>query len=345
MATHDTPTTGAAAGGASQLGRLNDLDEFKVADGYPDPRGWDVKTGDGRKLGTVDDLIVDTQAMRVRYVSVELDRSAGQLARDAATPGDQERHTLLPVGSVELDDQHDDVLVHGYTLEQVTGLPRYAGGAGRTIPRDYESRLVAGHRNRTAGGTATAAGAAVAGAAAAAGAAVKRGAEKVADAVTGDHPHHDYDHDDYNDQRLYARRRQGLTDDERRLVLAREELTVGKRQTSAGEVALRKTVDTERVQERVQLRHDEVSVERHPITDASAVGAGEVQITEDEIRVPIMEEQVVVEKKLVPREEIIVRKRAVVENQTVEADLRRERLDTSGLKGGTEGGPDAADRR
>jgi sporulation protein YlmC with PRC-barrel domain len=181
MASHDTTgsTTGAAGaaqGATSHLGRLNDLSDFKVADGFPDPRGWDVKTTDGQTVGKVGDLIVDTQQMRVRYVDVELERSVGELARDAATPGDQERHTLLPIGSVELDDARDDVRVSGYTLEQIAGLPRYGG---QTISRDYERSLVDRHRTRGVGAT-------VAGAAAAAGAAVSHGAEKVKDAVTGD---------------------------------------------------------------------------------------------------------------------------------------------------------------
>ncbi len=328
MAMHQS--TSGATGAGGHLGRLNDLDEFKVADGYPDPRGWDVKTADGQRVGRVDDLIVDTQAMRVRYVSVEVDRSLGQAARDAVTPGDQGgadgTHTLIPIGSVELDDAHDDVLVSGYTAQHVAGLPRYTGA----ITREYESSVVRGHRGRSAGGV----GGAVAGAAAAAGAAVAHGAEKVTDAVTGGghHDAHDYEHDDYNDQRMFARRRQGLTDEQRRLVLAREELAVGKRQALAGEVELRKTVETERVQEQVQLRHDEVSVERRPITDPSAVRD---EIRAEEIRVPLTREEAVVQKLVVPREEVIVRKNAVVENQTVAADLRSERLvvDDSSVQG------------
>ena len=328
MASHDT-TAGATAGslGAnSHLGRLNDLDEFKVADGYPDIRGWEVRTGDGHKLGKVGDLVVDTQAMRVRYLDVELDRSVSQLARDAATPGDQEGHTLLPIGNVQLDDKNDDVVVNGYTLEQVAGLPRYGG---QTITSDYERTLVDRHRNRTGVG----AGGAVAGV----GAAVAHAAGKVKDAVTGDH--HSYEHDDYDDQRLYApRRQQGLAGSvggnvdvagrqgEQRLTLAEEQLAVGKRETSAGEVELRKTVETERVQEQVQLRHDEVTVERRPVTDASQVSS-QPTIGEDEIRIPVMEEQLVVQKRMVPREEIIVRKNRVVENQTIEDTVRRERVD------------------
>jgi uncharacterized protein (TIGR02271 family) len=121
------------------------------------------------------------------------------------------------------------------------------------------------------------------------------------------------------------------TQGEQRLTLAEEQLRVGKRQTEAGEVALRKTVDTQHVREQVELRHDEVTVERRPVTDPSTV-SGRAELGADEIRVPIMEERVVMQKVLVPREEIIVRKNAVVENQTVEADLRHERLDTTELE-------------
>ena len=48
-------------------------------------------------------------------------------------------------------------------------------------------------------------------------------------------------------------------------------------------------------------------------------------IGEDEIRVPLMREEAVVEKRVVPTEEIVLNKRAVTEEQNVEADLRRER--------------------
>jgi hypothetical protein len=56
-----------------------------------------------------------------------------------------------------------------------------------------------------------------------------------------------------------------------------------------------------------------------------------------------MEEQVVMQKVLVPREEIIVRRSAVVENQTVGADVRRERLvvDNQGVAAGLVHGGEA----
>ena len=36
-----------------RLARLDDLDGYKVADGEPDPRGWDVRAADGRTVGAL----------------------------------------------------------------------------------------------------------------------------------------------------------------------------------------------------------------------------------------------------------------------------------------------------
>jgi uncharacterized protein (TIGR02271 family) len=113
---------------------------------------------------------------------------------------------------------------------------------------------------------------------------------------------------------------------EQRLTLAEERLDVGTRTVPAGDLNLHKRVETERVQEHVELRRDDASVERRTVTDPSSVPVTP-QVTDDEIRIPVLEERLVVTKVLVPREEIIVRKHSVTERQTVEADLRRERLD------------------
>lgn len=118
----------------------------------------------------------------------------------------------------------------------------------------------------------------------------------------------------------------GTTDDAVRLMLAEEALSIGRRQVPAGEVDVRKTVETERVRQTVPVMHEEVTVERRPATGMDAATA-QVEVTEDEIRIPIFAEEVVVEKRVVAREEYIVRRRQVTETQTVEADLRRERLE------------------
>jgi uncharacterized protein (TIGR02271 family) len=43
--------------------------------------------------------------------------------------------------------------------------------------------------------------------------------------------------------------------------------------------------------------------------------------------VPIVEEELVVERRPVVKEEIVIKKKAVRETRTVEADLRKERVD------------------
>lgn len=115
---------------------------------------------------------------------------------------------------------------------------------------------------------------------------------------------------------------------QRRLTLSEEQLAVGKREVQAGEVNLRKTVETQHVQQQVGLSRDEVTIERRPL---SASDAQNVTIGEETIRVPLTREEAIVEKRVVPTEEILVNTREVTENQTVEADLRKERLVTEGL--------------
>ena len=140
---------------------------------------------------------------------------------------------------------------------------------------------------------------------------------------------------DQNDPRLDDRaalirermQAQGITEEEAtRLVLSEEELAVGKRDVAAGEVGVSKRVETERVQENVTLRHDEVEIERRPVTDGYAARGATIGDNE-EIRIPLHAEEAVVEKRVVPTEEIVVRKREVAENEVVEADLRKERAE------------------
>jgi uncharacterized protein (TIGR02271 family) len=114
-------------------------------------------------------------------------------------------------------------------------------------------------------------------------------------------------------------------DADRHLTLSEEELAVDKHRVPAGEVRVWKTVETEHVRENVPVMHEEVVVERHPITNG--MRADSADIGEDEITIPVTEEEVVAEKRAVVKEEIVARKREVEENRTVEADLRQETVD------------------
>jgi photosynthetic reaction center H subunit len=130
------PSARAAAGTVAtdrQVAPLKELKDFQVAKGDPDVRGWNVYSNDGRKIGEVDDLLVDTAAMKVRYLDVDLDRDVR-----GAMGGDLQRdHVLIPIGSAQLEEKDDRVMVDLlHTL--VGGLPAYDHTA---LNREYEADL------------------------------------------------------------------------------------------------------------------------------------------------------------------------------------------------------------
>jgi uncharacterized protein (TIGR02271 family) len=108
-----------------------------------------------------------------------------------------------------------------------------------------------------------------------------------------------------------------------RLTRTEEELRVGTRAVEAGEVVVGKHVETERQQVPVNLKREEMVIERRPVNRE----AGATDIREDQIRVPLMEEEAVVDKRAVVKEELVIGKRVVEEQQTVDAEVRREEFD------------------
>jgi uncharacterized protein (TIGR02271 family) len=112
-------------------------------------------------------------------------------------------------------------------------------------------------------------------------------------------------------------------EDELRVQRSEEELRAGTREREAGAMKVRKRVRTDRERIEVPTKHEEVTVERVPVEGE----ATEAQIGEDEVSVPVTEEEVVVDKRAVAKEEIRVRKDVVEDTEVVEDDVRREEID------------------
>jgi len=112
-------------------------------------------------------------------------------------------------------------------------------------------------------------------------------------------------------------------EDEVRVQRTEEELRVGTRERNAGSIRVRKRVRTDREHIEVPTRHEEISVERVPLSGE----ASEAQIGEDEVVVPVTEEEVVVHKRPVVKEEVRIRKNVVEETEVVEEDVRREEVE------------------
>jgi uncharacterized protein (TIGR02271 family) len=114
-----------------------------------------------------------------------------------------------------------------------------------------------------------------------------------------------------------------------------EELRVGTTEREAGRARLRKYVVTEEVEQTVPVRREEVRVEREPITDANAGDALDgPAISEEEHEVVLHEEEVVVDKRAVPKERVRLDKDTVTEQREVTEGVRKEQvevLDDDGL--------------
>ena len=80
----------------------------------------------------------------------------------------------------------------------------------------------------------------------------------------------------------------------------------------------------------VPTRHEEVTVERVPLSEGTAT---ETQIGDDEVSIPVTEEEVVVEKRPVAKEEVRIRKDVVEDTEVVEEDVRREEIDVDDQTG------------
>lgn len=117
--------------------------------------------------------------------------------------------------------------------------------------------------------------------------------------------------------------------DDKSLTRSEERLNVGTEQVETGRVRLRKYVVTEEQQVTVPVRHEEVRVEREPITR----GESGAEIGEAEQDVVLHAEKPVVRKETVPVERARLRTETVSEEQTVSGKVRKEQFEVTGDEG------------
>lgn len=107
-----------------------------------------------------------------------------------------------------------------------------------------------------------------------------------------------------------------------------ERLKVGTERVETGKVRLVKHVVTEQQQVQVPVTHEEVRLEREPVTDANRKDALRGQdITEAEHEVTLHADKPVVEKETVPVERVRLAKEEVSDTETVSGSVRKEQID------------------
>jgi uncharacterized protein (TIGR02271 family) len=112
-----------------------------------------------------------------------------------------------------------------------------------------------------------------------------------------------------------------------------EQLRVGTESREAGRARLRKHVVTEHQQVTVPVSHEEVTLDREPITEANRGQAYDgPAISEEEHEVVLHAERPVVATEAVAVERVRLGKETVTEQETVRGDVRKEEieLDTDG---------------
>jgi uncharacterized protein (TIGR02271 family) len=243
-----------------------------VTEAY-DWRGRDVVDNDGHKIGSLEEVYLDTDSGRPEWATVK----TGMLGT---------KQSFVPLQGAS--PSGDDVVI-AYDKDQVKDAPSIDPDG--ELSTEDEDRLYA-HYGIANGGSAT-------------------------------------DVDDRTDvgDRTEGHDVSGPTTDDA-MTRSEEELRVGTARRERGRARLRKYVVTEQVQQTVPVQREEVRVEREPITDANVDQAMDgPAISEEEHEVVLHEEEVVTEKRAVPKERVRMTADTVTDEQTVSEDVRKEQIE------------------
>ncbi|MGW7663339.1 DUF2382 domain-containing protein [Streptomyces sp. NPDC054756] len=298
---------------------------------------------DGKKIGEAKHVYVDDATGRPEWMSVKTGMFGSSESfvpiRDATVVED---HTEVPYskgrvkdaprvdvdggGHLSVDEEHRLYEYYGIDWDASwsqanqpgeggwahgggTGAAGAGGAAGAAGAAGTAGTAKAGGTAGTAGtartgGTAGAAGTAKAGGTT--GAAGAAGAPGTADAA--------------------MRARAGRDDDA--MTRSEERLHVGVERRESGRARLRKYVVTEEVEQTVPVRHEEVRVEREPITEANRGAAmSGPDIGEAEHEVVLHEERPVTSTEAVPVERVRLTTEERTEQETVHGTVRKERIE------------------
>ncbi len=108
-----------------------------------------------------------------------------------------------------------------------------------------------------------------------------------------------------------------------RIPISEEQLKVGKREVEQGAATIRKEVRTERMNTPVDLKREELVVER---TDAGGADVPQDAFREGEVRIPLKKEEAVVEKEAKVVGAVKVGKKEETQRQDISDTIRKEEV-------------------
>jgi len=272
--------------------------------------GADVYDAEGTKIGTASEVFLDDQSGTPEWVTVKTGMFGTKETfvpiREADLTGDGLR---VPVSKAQVKDAPKIDTEGHLSPDEEQELYRYYGmsGTGQVSGQtaDYTRTGTAQTTTNTGMGAGM--------------------TDRTGDATAG------YSEaSDTNQHGTRGRDTSGPTTDDA-MTLSEERLNVGTQQVEAGRARLRKYVVTENVTQTVPVSHEEIRVEREPITDANMGDAMDgPAISEEEHEVTLHAERPVVEKEAVPVERVRLGTETVTEQQEVTETVRKEQVDTDG---------------
>lgn len=111
------------------LQRLEDLDGYKVAEGYDNVTGWKVVANNELPIGRVRGLIASKEVERVLYLDIEVEKSM-------RNNNDSHLYILIPIGLARINHDAEIINVDAIDAEAFVSYPRYDGSS---IHVDYEN--------------------------------------------------------------------------------------------------------------------------------------------------------------------------------------------------------------
>ncbi len=265
---------------------MKSLNSFNAAN-HSDLFDYSIMDQNNESLGTVHSLWANHDSGQLEFLGVKTGWLFGS-------------NHVVPVGKAQFDEAKRTIQVP-YTLALVKDAPTMDADAEITDAQEAEIfRYYGGARSSTTTATTS-----TTRAAAAADSTSAAATEFAAGAMGG----------------TTARTAQGSDDIE--VPLSEEEVKVGKRTVDAGAVRLRKVIRTEIVNQPVEIRREDVVVERVSADQVHA-GAATADFKDETIDVPLTREEVVVSKEAHVAGAVRVNKTATTETQNVSETVRKE---------------------
>ncbi|MEZ7159839.1 DUF2382 domain-containing protein [Streptomyces sp. MAD19A] len=311
-----------------------------------------VYDGDGNKIGDAKHVFLDDASGRPEWVTVKTGmfgssesfvpiRDASMVQDHLEVPYDKDKVKGAPSvdidagGHLSVDEEHRLYEYYGINWDNVLSDPDDKGGGttGRagTAGTAGAAGAATGRRGDTSGTSNTSGAAGMTGA--------KGGMSGTAGTAKGTTAERSGTTGAAGAMSRRGETGKRATDDA--MTRSEERMHVGVERHESGRARLRKYVVTEEVQQTVPVRHEEVRVEREPITDANRDDAvSGPAFKEDQHEVTLHEERPVVTTEAVPVERVRMTTEETVTNETVRGRVRKERIeaetemtDESGRKG------------